>query len=108
MTHHSRPPDLIVKFQLTAPDRFVRSGYRPTYGIRPDYWSSAYHAFIGTNSAKTGEACQAEVWLLTPEAYPHTLWVGRQLDVAEGPHVVGTAEVLQILIPLLEGAAPST
>lgn len=111
MTRPSRPPDIIVKFLLTARNsegniRVVRSGYRPAYGIRSDYWSSAHHEFVGAGTAMTDEECEAEVWLLTPEAYPHTLWVGRIVEVAEGPLIVGTGEVLQILNSVLEGEAP--
>ncbi|CAJ0802442.1 hypothetical protein LMG19083_03728 [Ralstonia psammae] len=105
------PPDIVVKFHLTARTaegsaRVVRSGYRPIYGIRPDYWSSAHHEFVNAEVAKTDEPCEAEVWLLAPEAHPHTMWIGRTIQVAEGPRIVGVAEVQQILNPLLERPAP--
>ena len=95
-----RQPDLLVTFTLTALTwegtlKQVRTGYRPVYKIRPDYWSSAHHEFAGRRSVTTGEQCLAEVWLVTPEAYPHTLWIGRMLDVAEGSRVVGQAEIVQ-------------
>ncbi len=106
MSRLIRPPDLLVMFMLTALTyegtvKHVRTGYRPIYKIRPDYWSSAHHEFAEGRSVATREQCLAEVWLVTPEAYPHTLWTGRILDVAEGTRIVGQAEIMQVLNPLL-------
>jgi len=69
--------------------------------ILPDYWSSAHHEFAEGRSVATREQCLAEVWLSTPEAYPHTLWTGRVLDVAEGARVIGQAEIIEVVNPLL-------
>lgn len=107
MARPIRPPDLIVNFALTALRgdgslKHVNSGYRPMYKVRHDYWSSAHHEFVDTTSVETGGQCLAEVWLLSPEAYPHTFWIGRRVEVAEGLRVVGTADILEILNPLLE------
>jgi hypothetical protein len=95
-----------VKFALTEHTiegalKQVGSGYRPLYDVRPDYWSSAHHEFINTDRVTTGEQSLAEVWLLSPEAYPQTFWIVRQLNVAGGSRVIGTVEVLQILNPSL-------
>jgi len=113
MTRPFRPPDLLVTFTLTSLTyegtlKHVRTGYRPVYKIRPDYWTSARHEFADERSVTTGEQCLAEVWLVTPEAYPHTLWIGRVLEAAEGPRVIGQAEIMQVLNPLLvaNGSTP--
>ncbi|PAJ81851.1 hypothetical protein CJO71_06185 [Burkholderia ubonensis] len=71
------------------------------YYVRPDYWSSAHHEFVGRDSVETGEQSLAEVWLVTPEAYPHTFWIGRQLEIGEATRVVGKAEVIQVFNPIL-------
>lgn len=73
MTRPIRQPDLLVTFSLTAfssarMSKLVLSGYRPTYKIRADYWSSAHHEFSGEGRVVTGERCLAEVWPLTPES----------------------------------------
>ncbi|VVE17157.1 hypothetical protein PPN31114_02962 [Pandoraea pneumonica] len=106
MSRPIRPPDLLVMFMLTALThegtvKHVRTGYRPIYEILPDYWSSAHHEFAEGRSLATREQCLAEVWLSTPEAYPHTLWTGRVLDVAEGARVIGQAEIIEVVNPLL-------
>ncbi len=107
MARPPRPPDLIVNFSLTACRsdgslKKVISGYRPIYKVRTDYWSSSHHEFVGATGVCTGQQCEAEVWLLSPEAYPHTFWLGRRVEVAEGSRVVGVVDVLKIVNPLLE------
>ncbi|BCF92897.1 M15 family metallopeptidase (plasmid) [Paraburkholderia sp. 22B1P] len=107
MTRPPRPPDLIVNFALTArrsdgASKEVISGYRPIYKVRTGYWSSAHHEFVDATGVCTGQQRKAEVWLLSPEAYPHTFWIGRRVEVAEGSRVVGVVDVLQILNPQLE------
>lgn len=102
----TRPPDLDVLFQLTADSaaggpKVVLSGYRPHYQIMDDYQTSAYHEFVGVERVVTGERAVAQVWLLTPEAYPHTVWPGRLITVSEGSRVVGVAEVLKVNNPVL-------
>lgn len=110
MARPPRSPDLKVIFRLTATTRKgdikrVLSGYRPIYGIRTNYWSSAHHEFVGQSGLATGENCLADVWLLSPEAYPGTMWVGRLVSVAEGAQLIGQAQVLQVVNPLLLATA---
>lgn len=107
MTRPPRQPDIEVMFELTSlrgdgDIKFVLSGYRPIYDACPDYWTSARHEFLGVERVNTGERALAEVWLLSPDAYPHSIWVGRKLRVAEGSRIVGTAEVLKIVNPILQ------
>jgi hypothetical protein len=83
----------------------VISGYRPTYRIRDDYSTSTHHEFLGCDSVSTGEIARAEVWFLSPEAYPKSLWIDRCVEVTEGVRVVGSATILQILNRTLEGSA---
>lgn len=106
MTHPPRQPDIEVAFELTSlrsdgSTKVVLSRYRPIYEIRVDYWTSAHHEFIGVDAVRTGERVLAKVWLLSPQAYPRSLWDGRKLRVAEGPKLVGMAEVLKIVNPAL-------
>lgn len=110
MSHPPRQPDLIVNFSLSAcradgSSEEVLSGYRPIYKVRADYWSSARHEFVDATGVCTGHQSKADVWLLSPEAYPKTFWIGRRVEAAEGPRIVGAADVLAILNPLLESHA---
>ncbi|WP_064745954.1 hypothetical protein ABU614_05290 [Lysobacter firmicutimachus] len=104
-----RAADARVRFELTGLGadgrrRRVLDGYRPHYRIRPDYHTSAQHRFLDATEVLTGESAEAEVWLLTPEHYPGTLWVGRRLDISEGARPVGFATVLEVFNPILLGA----
>lgn len=78
------------------------NGYRPQYKVKDDYQTSAEHFFIDRESINPGEAAIAHVWFLTPEAYPHSLWVGRRIAVSEGSHVIGEATIKTIFNPLLQ------
>jgi len=109
MSHHQRSPDARVTFELTASaegggPRRVLSGYRPAYDVRADYWTSVSHEFANTEGARTGERVEADVWFITPEVYPGTLWPGRVLRVAEGSRIVGTATVERVFNPVLRRA----
>lgn len=86
----------------------VRSGYRPIYVLRPDYQSSAHREFVDVSQVNTGEETKADVWLLTPEAYPATFWRGRIVLVTEGSTVVGTATVLDVYNLLWDVLAPAS
>lgn len=112
MSHPRREPDAEVLFELkaTALDglvKRVRGGYRPLCDVHPDFWTSCHHEFIGSHEVCTGQSVRALVWFLSPEHYPHSLWVGRVLNVAEGSRVVGAATVLSVFNPVLrKGAQP--
>lgn len=106
MNRPPAPAHLTVLFELTARThsgnvKRVLSGYRPLYAIAPDLWTSTYHEFIGVPHVDTGERARAQVWLLAPEQYPGTLWVGRELKVAEGSRDVGVATVVAVHHPSL-------
>lgn len=112
MNRPPAPAHVTVLFELTALThsgkvKRVLSGYRPLYGIASDLWTSTYHEFIGAPHVDTGERARAEVWLLAPEQYPGTLWVGRELKVAEGARDVGVATVLAVHHPLLAREPPA-
>lgn len=113
MARPSRTPDLLVHFSLTVLRsdgslKRVRSGYRPIYNVRHGHWSSAHHEFVEPAGVETGKQSLAEVWLIAPDKYPNTFWVGREVEVAEGPRVVGVAEILEIINPVLGPNAAST
>jgi translation elongation factor EF-Tu-like GTPase len=88
--------------------RRVISGYRPQYVVNSNYHTSVQHRFIDAESVSTGQKAKAEVWFITPDAYPRALWEGLVLDVAEGAKVVGRATILKVHNPLLLGSAGRT
>lgn len=102
----NRPADAEVTLTLLASElggkgRAVMSGYRPAYGIKEDYWTSTNHEFLDRLELEPGASGRARVWFLSPEVYPKSLWIGREIPVAEGSRVVGKAVVVAIFNPLL-------
>ena len=59
-------------------------------------------ALLDTERVSTGDEARAHVWFLTPDVYPHTLWVGRVLTVAEGSRPVGSATIVDVFNPVLK------
>jgi translation elongation factor EF-Tu-like GTPase len=82
-------------------ERSILSGYRPNYAIRNDYLTSTNHELIDASELAPGTEGRANVWFITPEVYPHSLWPGREITVSEGSRVVGTAIVIHVFNPIL-------
>lgn len=106
-----RPHDLTgILYLFTAEQggrqQAVLSGYRPLHKLYDNYFSSGKHEYPENGSANPGEVTVARVWLITPEVYPASIWVGRQLEILESPcKVVGTLTVQEIINPILRGNA---
>jgi elongation factor Tu len=83
----------------------AHSGYRPQHKVREDYLTSGMHDYIGCNEVLPGQTVKATIAFITPEVYPHCLWVGREIEISEGARVVGRARITKILNPLLEKAS---
>lgn len=102
----NRSPDAEVILRLIptaegGKGRNILSGYRPNYAIQENYLTSTNHELIEASELATGSEARANVWFITPEVYPHTLWPGREITVSEGSRVVGTAVVLRVFNPIL-------
>ena len=111
MNPHHRPADAEVLFELKAHTlegqiKNVTAGYRPLYDVCSEFWTSSNHEFLDLSTVHTGQSSRANVWFLSPEHYPHSLWVGRVLNVAEGSRIVGAATVLKVFNPLLLKSQP--
>ena len=84
----------------------VRSGYRPIHKLYDNYLSSGEHEYPESNSANPGETTPVRVWLITPDVYPASIWVGRKLEILEGPvKLVGILTVQAVNNPILLGTA---
>lgn len=106
MSAPARSHDAEVLFELTTTRldgkvKQVFSGYRPEYDIRPNYSTCTHHEFDDETGAVAGKSVRARIWLLTPEVYPFTLWVGRVLKVSEGSRVVGRSTITEVTNNLL-------
>ncbi|MFQ9554786.1 MAG: hypothetical protein ACLR1P_02040 [Oscillospiraceae bacterium] len=57
-------------------------------------------------SVPPGASARGTITFLSPEAYPHCLWVGKRIPMQEGAHVVGYAVITRIDNPLLQAEKP--
>jgi translation elongation factor EF-Tu-like GTPase len=78
------------------------SGYRPHHKVRDDYLTTGLHRYIGCDEVLPGQTVRGTIAFITPEAYPHCLWVGRVIDIQEGSRVIGRARITRIMNALLE------
>lgn len=83
----------------------VESGYRPQHKLHDNYQSSGRHEYPDVEQLAPGATARAHVWFITPEVYPGSLWVGREIDVMEGSRVVGKLVITRILHAGLAGSA---
>jgi len=75
----------------------VCSGYRPGHKIHENYISSGEHQYINSEWVPLGGTADAKLWLITPHVHPSSIWVGREIEVSEGSHVVGKFVVKSVL-----------
>ena len=82
-----------------------KSGYSPAFSIsnKEQYLTSGRINFDSPNfSLKYNKNKEAYISFITPEIYPHTLWVGKVLKFYEGTKLTGEAKILEIYNKLLE------
>lgn len=72
------------------------SKYRPAFQILDDYATSGEIELIDTDKVEVGEWTEAYISFLTPEVYPHSVWVGREIEFKEGLTVTGKAIILEV------------
>jgi elongation factor Tu len=101
-------PDVEAEITLLAEggrQTAAHSGYRPAHKVRDDYFTSGVHHYLGCDEVLPGQTVRGTITFITPEAYPHCLWVGRIIDICEGSRVVGRARITKIMNALLETKA---
>lgn len=99
----TRAPDFDGIFHLFAGVRTapVFSAYRPQHEIHDNYQTSGVHTYLDCDKVEPGGAAKVAMHFITPQAYPHCIWEGRELAVYEGAKVVGKLVVTRIFNPLL-------
>ena len=102
-----RTPDVEAEITLlptaeSGRERAAFSGYRPAHKVRDDYLTTGVHHYIGCDEVLPGQTVRGTITFITPEVYPHCLWVGRVIDIQEGSRVVGRARITRIMNALLE------
>ncbi len=96
-----RDYDALIEISLLPTEKGGRklpifSGYKGAHLIREEYLTSGSIELIDGETLYPGETAIAFVNYLTPEFYPHSLWIGKTIDIQEGSQVVGTSKVIEV------------
>ncbi|WP_020210723.1 hypothetical protein [Gilvimarinus chinensis] len=99
--YQSREPDIEAEVRLLTKEEGGRhtpakTGYRPAHLVIDDYLTTAAQHYLGQEWLHPGESCLAHLWFITPEVYPNSLWVGKEIQFQEGARVIGFAKVTKI------------
>ena len=96
-------PDVEAVFHFNGVKRSpVTSGYRPAHQVTEEYLTTGEHCYFDKKLVYPNDTVRGTIAFLSPEAYPHCLWIGKKIQIQEGERVVGSATVTRILNPLLE------
>lgn len=95
-------PDVEVVFEFngTRMNPAV-DGYRPDHLITDNYLTTGIHHYYQVNEVPSNGIVKGTITFLSPEAYPHCLWIGKKINIQEGARIVGCATVTKIFNPLL-------
>lgn len=92
--------EVIFEFNGTRKNP-ANDGYRPTHLVTEHYLTTGIHHYDGVASVPPNGTTTGTITFLTPEAYPHCLWIGKRISIQEGAHIVGYATITNIYNPLL-------
>ena len=98
----NRPPDVEAIFEFngtrTNPEA---DGYRPAHLITGNYLTTGVHHYYRMNAVPPNGIAKGTITFISPEVYPHSLWIGKKISIQEGARVVGHATITKIFNPLL-------
>jgi translation elongation factor EF-Tu-like GTPase len=101
-TPTERAPDVEALFEFNGVRAHAaHDGYRPQHLVNDTYLTSGVHHYYGTAQAAPNTTAKGTITFISPEAYPHCLWVGKRISIQEGTKVVGCAVITKIFNPLL-------
>ncbi len=78
-------------------------GYRPDHLVMDNYLTTGVHHYYDVQTVSSNGTAKGTITFITPEAYPHCLWVGKKINIQEGNRIVGYATILKVLNPVLLG-----
>ena len=96
-------PDVEVVFEFNGTRKTpAADGYRPTHLVNDNYLTTGVHHYYDVKQVLPTGTAKGTITFLSPEAYPHCLWVGKKINIQEGERIVGYATITKIFNPLLE------
>lgn len=95
--------DIEALFEFTGNRKSpAYNGYRPSHMVKENYLTTGVHQYYGTDTVPSDGKATGTVKFITPEFYPHCLYVGKKIPFMDGSCVVGYATVLKIYNHILE------
>ena len=97
-----RSPDVEVIFEFNGTRKNpANDGYRPAHLVTDTSLTTGIHHYYGVESVAPNGTAKGTITFLSPESYPHCLWIGKKIRMQEGGRIVGYATVTRIYNPLL-------
>lgn len=95
-------PDIEVVFQFNGKRKTPAfEGYRPAHLIKDNYLTTGIHHYYDVDKVLPDGTAMGTITFITPEFYPHCLWIGKKITIQEGEKIVGDAIVVNIFNPIL-------
>lgn len=102
MNIFEKSPDVRVIFRFNGMRKTpVHDGYRPDHLIKKNYLTCGVHHYDGAEQVQPNTSASGTITFIAPEHYPHCLWIGKIVNIQEGARIVGTAEITEIMNPIL-------
>ena len=101
-TIFDQTPDVEVLFAFNGTRKHpAADGYRPHHLITENDLTTGVHHYYDTALVPPNGTATGTITFIDPEAYPHSLWIGKRINIQEGARLVGYATVLEIYNPIL-------
>ncbi len=96
-------PDVEAIFEFNVVRKGpVADGYRPAHSVTDNYLTTGIHHYYDVDIVASNGLARGTITFISPEYYPHCLWIGKRIRIQEGSHIVGFAIITKIFNPLLE------
>ncbi len=98
----SKPDVVALVTNKRASKNAFGNNYRGCCAIKEDYKTSSVFQTLDGKFIEYEEPSRTYINFLSPEVYPYTLWVGRELELYEGERLVGTIVIEEIKNKILD------
>lgn len=89
-------PDVEAVFEFVSFRRNnVYEGYRPAHLICENCLTSGIHSYYNIECGADNEL-MGTITFISPEDYPHSLWIGKKITMYEGSNIIGYATITDI------------
>ncbi len=102
-------PDILADVKYFSAEHFTNKEYLSTeYAIRhdhlvkEDYLTCGVHDYFEENKIYANRIYKTNIKFISPEVYPKSLWVGKNIQIQRGSKIIGEAIVIKIFNKTLQ------